>query len=928
MVSMSFVNYIGLALYFVVLCISMVASYYMQRSSFRRAASCFLIAITWFYILRFTITYPSTSWYQDGLNLFDVAYADVIWGNQNGNWGYTQQLLCWAIAATVWTLEAPICYQLFGLFGAMSGSYCLINVDSKSKVSEVHTSLLLACLLAFGCVWMLPISKSYRELSWWLWALHACLILPKFLQLGPKMDRGILYLVVAALSCFTHLLSSRPAQWPRTDCQISITVDVVASSVLTLIFMAQRLDSTSLLCWSLLLYLASPGAALALFCGLYDHQLWSVIIMRLQSFIATRASGGAGENTGIWMNLGYWKEPTVDYSEACRNLAALVGQEAALKASDEVLCVGCGHGPELHFFQQHFGLDPSKIQGLDTHQGPENRVEDMAGGVNHFRFNQFSKVLAVDCAYHFEKVKFLQEAAKVARETLTFTDIVLHEDTPRWLRMILCAMNIPWANHWTEREYRSKLQQVGFSILSWKSLEPYVLAVGTEKRSWTPGFGILAQYLDYVLIHTQVPKQSRPSAAVIGSGMSGLIAAHLLEETHEVVIYEAGPKCGLVGLQEQLAPGIAVDVPLRFMMPHYYQNLLQVIRELNIPTKAVPYNASYQSGDHEASMLLVTSTGWFGHIVQHLKYVPYLARLMFTVFFQKELPGENFLEYMTRHQLHQHEAYRIYSLHLSWMLSCTYEQANTTPAGVVLGFIRASNPFVRMYQASGNILRIYPTMRALQERLLEGKVLRLSSPVASFYDVSTNSRSRVVNGTCYDVVVVATDAPAAGYLLGGEWKSRLSKIHYQKGRIIVHKDPKLMPPRKEDWRTFNVREDGPKGTCQITVWLNKFWARDDLTEDLFETWNPVMDSHEELKVKDVELVRATYTTEMHDLWQWIKEKQGEDGFYVAGAYAIEGMSLLEQACISAQRAVAAVHRDQSAITVSDEHPSCHEKKEL
>ena len=28
--------------------------------------------------------------------------------------------------------------------------------------------------------------------------------------------------------------------------------------------------------------------------GLYDHQLWSVVIMRLQSFIATRASGGAG----------------------------------------------------------------------------------------------------------------------------------------------------------------------------------------------------------------------------------------------------------------------------------------------------------------------------------------------------------------------------------------------------------------------------------------------------------------------------------------------------------------------------------------------------------------------------------------------------------------------------------------------------------
>lgn len=46
--------------------------------------------------------------------------------------------------------------------------------------------------------------------------------------------------------------------------------------------------------------------------------------------------------------------------------------------------------------------------------------------------------------------------------------------------------------------------------------------------------------------------------------------------------------------------------------------------------------------------------------------------------------------------------------------------------------------------------------------------------------------------------------------IGDVTRSRLSKIHYQKGRIIVHKDPKLMPPRKEDWRTFNVREDGPK----------------------------------------------------------------------------------------------------------------------
>ncbi|CAK9098565.1 Uncharacterized protein SCF082_LOCUS46180 [Durusdinium trenchii] len=863
MVSMSPVNYAGLALYFVVLAISMIASYCSTKSGARRGASGLLIAVTWFYILRFTINYPKTSWYQDGLNLFDVAYADVIWGQETGNWGYTQMLLCWAIVGTVWTINAPLYYQLFGLFGAMSGSYCLILPEHRREREEdrdtVHISLLVACLMAFLCVWMLPMSKTYRELSWWLWGLHVCLIVPKVLglgRLGPRVHKGIVYLVLAFLSCLTHLASSR-SPWPSSDCQISISVDVLASSLLTISFMTEQLSSPiSLLLWTLVLYIASPGFALGAFLAFYHHDLHSLIVTALQSQVARVF----GQESTAWMNLGYWKSAK-SYGEACQSLAEVIGQEAQLCEADEVLCVGCGQGQELQFFRERF--HPTRLQGLDAHgtrpEAPEEirvgRVEEMAHGVNHIRCGEFSKILAVDCVYHFQKARFLRDSAKLARESLSMTDVVLRPDAPWWIRLLLCAMNIQWSNHWTEPQYRKALEEAGFSKISWKSLEPHVL-------SQLPGLSSLAPYLDYVLIHAEVKKHPRPLAAVIGSGMSGLIAAHLLEATHDVVIFEAGPKCGLVGLQEDLGgdrdDGVAVDVPLRFMMPHYYQELLQVIRQLKIPTKAVPYNAAYQCGDE---------------------------MLMFTVFFRPELPNETFLEYMKRHKLHDHEAYRIYSLHLSWMLSCTYEQANGTPAGVILGFIRASNPFVRMYQSSGNILRVYPTMRALQDRLLEGKVLKVNSPVAPF------NGSREIDGTMYDAVIVATDAPAAGYLLGGEWQAMLSKIHYQKGRIIVHKDPALMPPKKEDWRTFNVREDGPDSTCQITVWLNKFWGRDDLSENLFETWNPAQECSPDLKVKDVQLSRATYTTAMHELWSWIQEKQGQDGFYVAGAYTLEGMSL-------------------------------------
>ena len=878
MVSMSIVNYLGLLLYFVVLAVSMIASYRNTRSAARRASSLLLIAITWFYILRFTVNYPSTDYYKEGLNLFDVAYADVIWGGAQGNWGYTQMLLCWAIVGTVWSFDAPLYYQLFGLFGAMSGSYCLIELSdrkaSSSKASHVPTSMLLGSLVAFFCVWMLPKSRSYRELSWWLWALHACLILPKCLHLGPKVHRGLLYPILAALSLITHLLAS-PSPWPSSDCQISISVDVLASSVFTIYISSEH--SLGRVCAALLCYLASPGFALAAVLSL-QHDFHSMAITVFQRAIAKWLQGQG------WMNLGYWKEAKV-YSEACRALAEVLGQHATLSSSDEVLCVGCGSGEELRFFQKRFGL--KRVAGLDcTHSDSEcevrvGRAEDMASGLNHVRCKEFSKILALDCAYHFERLSFLRECSKVT-ECLCLTDVVVRAApcaAPCWLRLLLCAMNMRWSNQWTEQEYREALEEAGFSKVSFESLEPHVLQEGLFQRLFQRLFQ-MASHLDYVVIRAEKTLSPRPCAAVVGSGMSGLIAAHLLEETHDVTIFEAGPKCGLVGLQEDIN-GVAVDVPLRFMMPHYYENLLRVIQELRIPLKAVPYNAAYQSGN---DMLLVTSMAWLGHILQHLKYVPYLAKLMFTVFFRREHKNESFLEYMQRHNLDDHEAYRIYSLHLSWMLSCSYDQANSTPAAVVLGFIRASNPFVRMYQSSGNILRVYPTMRALQDRLLKGKVIKVNSPVVPF------NGSREIHGILYDAVVVATDAPAAGYLLGGDWGKMLSTIHYQKGQIIVHKDPSFMPPRKEDWRTFNVREDGPRGTCQITVWLNKFWGRDDL-EDLFETWNPVTECSEHLKIKDVELARATYTTSMRKVWSWIEERQGEDGFFLAGAYTLEGMSL-------------------------------------
>jgi len=476
------------------------------------------------------------------------------------------------------------------------------------------------------------------------------------------------------------------------------------------------------------------------------------------------------------------------------------------------------------------------------------------------------------------------------------------------LSLLLCMMNIRWSNQWTEAEYRTKLEATGFRLSSWDSLEPHVLT------TWLPK--CLTAYLDYVVLSVELEvASSRPTAAVVGSGMSGLVAAHLLAETHDVVIFESGPKCGLVGLQQSVSPGVVADVPLRFMMPSYYQMLVKLVQDLQVPLVHVPYNASYQRGE---TMLLVTSTSWLKHILQHLKYIGYCAKLARVLCFASQKEEETFGEFMRRHRLLEAEAFKIYGLHLSWMLSCSYEQVYNTPASVVLGFVRAGNPFTRMYMRSGNIVRVAPNNSALQEALLRGKQLKLDSPVQPF------NKSRLINGEAYDVVIVATDAPAAGWLLGGEVQEMVKEIKVQKSRIVVHRDASLMPPSKEDWRTFNVREDGPNGSCQLTVWLNKFWGRDDLEEDIFESWNPVATPAAELLIQDLKLDRPVYTPAMREVWPRIEAWQGTDGFYLAGAYCLEGMSLLEQACQSAYIAVEAVQRDMASGKLarqgSDEHP--------
>ena len=465
-------------------------------------------------------------------------------------------------------------------------------------MSSQMSSLFLPCtVLSLISIFYLPRTLALvDDFSFWLKLLHVLLVLPQIVtammpSLFPQMNSLILYRLLALLIALLHfcdpMLSPMPYAMPVTDCQFSISCDLVLCSLITVY--AIYVDTNhSLVQASValgLLPVVSPGVILALHLARQQQQLnqeagraslhssWVTWLQELSAGRRAATSGGtvvqppsstsvtreAGEQqkqgqdlaqdtktappagAGVpWMNLGQGlSNKDVAYSSACQTLATSLGAHL-FKTGDGVLACGCGYGAELLFWKKEFSL--GHITGIDTNPRasqlfpPTSDVRLLPVAVANMYSTfvnavPFNRIVALDSVYHFEDKKhFFADCVKLLPPggSVGVTDLVLSKQSggrlPLWVSLLLRLMHVNVEFLWTEEEYREHLLAQGWERIQVKPFESTSVLAG-----WFPPS--LLQHLEYAVILADRPAAAsvsvaatKPKVAIVGSGLSGLVS--------------------------------------------------------------------------------------------------------------------------------------------------------------------------------------------------------------------------------------------------------------------------------------------------------------------------------------------------------------------------------------------------------------------
>lgn len=397
---------------------------------------------------------------------------------------------------------------------------------------------------------------------------------------------------------------------------------------------------------------------------------------------------------------------------------------------------------------------------------------------------------------------------------------------------------------------------------------------------------------------------TRPTVAVIGGGVAGIVSAWILQRTHDVSIFEKADYLGghtnTVTVEDGPDEGLAVDTGFIVCNDRTYPNFHEFLRQLGVPVRWSDMSFGFWD---EVTGLQYAGTSLGGLFAQRRNALnPGFLGMLWDIrrFCTQALEDlEDRPEWLAGQTLGRYlrnGRYGRYMVH-NYVLPMGAAIWSTAPGKMLrfpaLTFVRffknhgllslkdrprwqtvvgGSQSYVRAFkeQFTGNI-ELNARLEAVR-RTEDGVVLREAGGAERTFD-------RVVLAVHADQVLPLLADPAEEERrLFGAWS-------YEKNRVLLHTDERVLPPRRAAWASWNyVRErQGDGKSLSATYHMNRLQGIESARQYCvtLNRQTPVADRH---VLREIMYMHPLYTRESIATQKPLRELTGQGRTGFAGSY--------------------------------------------
>lgn len=331
--------------------------------------------------------------------------------------------------------------------------------------------------------------------------------------------------------------------------------------------------------------------------------------------------------------------------------------------------------------------------------------------------------------------------------------------------------------------------------------------------------------------------------AIVGAGISGLVAAHLLHPEHQIVVYEAGDYAGghtnTVRVEGERGTQ-DIDTGFIVMNDRNYPNFTRLLDRLGVARQPTHMSFSVKA-EQEDFEYAGTPRGLFCQ-PRNLRSPRFQRMILDLLRFNRELRAilagdgtpasdeESLAEFLARRRFSDYFVQRLIVPQAAAVWSADPAQMQSFPVRFLAEFF--ANHGMLGFRgrpqwstiAGGSARYVEALTASFREHI------RLRTPVRAIERspdgviISTEEPSGAPASESFDQVVIATHSDQALEMLRDPSEAErevLGSIPYQRNEAVLHTDGRLLPRRaaaRAAWNYHLLAEPGPRST--VTYWMN------------------------------------------------------------------------------------------------------------